>query len=194
MALLEDYGDRLDDTGKDYIQRVRRATQQMGRLIDDMLKLSRLTKAEMRREAVDLSQIAREVVESLRLDDPGSTVETVIQEGICVQGDRSMLQGLLYNLLENAWKFSGKNPRARIEVGVTQEGGETVCFVRDNGVGFDMAYAGKLFGAFQRLHTQEAFPGTGIGLATVQRIVHRHGGWIRAEAEPGRGATFYFTL
>jgi signal transduction histidine kinase/PAS domain-containing protein len=194
LALLEDYGDRLDDTGKDYIRRIRRATQQMGRLIDDMLKLSRLTKAEMRRETVDLSPIVREVFAALRQDDPGRAVETVIQEGVCVQGDRDMLRVLLFNLLDNAWKFTGKNPRARIEFGVAEEEGQRVCFVRDNGVGFDMAYAGKLFGAFQRLHTQEAFPGTGIGLATVQRIVHRHGGWVRAEAEPGRGATFYFTL
>jgi light-regulated signal transduction histidine kinase (bacteriophytochrome) len=166
----------------------------MGRLIDDMLKLARLTQAQVHHKAVDLSQIARETIDALRQDDPDRAVETIIQEGLCVQGDPSMLHVLLVNLLGNAWKFSGKNPRARIEFGVTESGDGRTFFVRDNGVGFDMAYAGKLFGAFQRLHTQEAFPGTGIGLATVQRIVHRHGGQIRAEAEPDRGAVFYFSL
>jgi light-regulated signal transduction histidine kinase (bacteriophytochrome) len=166
----------------------------MGRLIDNMLKLSRLTQKGMRSERVDLTGIAKSVVQSLRQADPERSVEAVLREGVFVRGDPELLRVLMENLLGNAWKFAGKNPRARIEFGVMEEEEGNAFFIRDNGVGFDMAYAGKLFSAFNRLHAQDEFPGTGIGLATAQRIIHRHGGRIWAEAAPDKGATFYFSV
>ena len=194
QALLEDYSERLDDQGLDYLRRVRAATQRMSRLIDDLLGLSRITRSELRREAVDLSGLARSVVEQLREAQPGRQVEFRVADGLSAQGDARLLRIALENLLGNAWKFSSKTAGAVIEFGATEAGGEDVYFVRDNGAGFDMNYASKLFGAFQRLHDVREFEGTGIGLATVQRIVRRHGGLVWAEGEPGRGATFYFTL
>jgi len=192
-AFQEDFGDRLDETARSYLERIRNATKRMGHLIDDLLKLARLTRKDMRRERVDLTSLARQVMEALHEFEPGRDVETVLQEGIWVEGDPDLLQVLLENLLGNAWKFTAKQAHPRIVLGLVEGGIPKTCFVRDNGVGFDMAYVKRLFGPFQRLHTQEEFPGTGIGLATVQRILSRHGGRIWAEGEPGVGATFYFT-
>ena len=198
QILLEDYADDLDEDGKAYLGRVRSASQRMGHLIDDLLGLSRVTRGSMRRERVDLSSIGREVARSLMETDRARTVEFLIEDGLEVQGDPRLVRVALENLLGNAFKFTGKEPEARIEFGkdpgLTARGRVPVYYVRDNGAGFDEAYAGKLFGAFQRLHGQDEFDGTGIGLATVQRVVHRHGGRIWAEGKVGEGATFYLTL
>jgi light-regulated signal transduction histidine kinase (bacteriophytochrome) len=194
LALLEDYADRLDAGGRDYLQRVRVASQRMGQLIDDLLKLSRLTRAEMHHEMVDLSARMRAIATEFQQREPNRRVEFTVAEGAVAKGDTRLLRAALENLVGNAWKFTSKHPRARIEFGVTRRDGEQVYFVRDDGAGFDMAYAGKLFGAFQRLHSMTEFGGTGIGLATVQRIVHRHGGRVWAEGAEEQGATFYFTL
>ena len=198
QILLEDYSGELDEDGKDYLSRVRTASQRMGRLIDDLLGLSRVTRGSMNRERVNLSALAEEVAEGLREARPERKVEFSAQKGLEVWGDRRLLRVALGNLIGNAWKFTAKEPEARVEFGVDEElsarGRVPVYYVRDNGAGFEMAYADKLFGAFQRLHGADEFEGTGIGLATVQRIVHRHGGRIWAESELGRGATFYFTL
>jgi signal transduction histidine kinase len=177
---------------------VRAATQRMGRLIDDLLGLSRVTRGTMNRERVNLSALAEEVAEDLREARPERAVEFSAQEGLEVWGDPRLLRVALENLIGNAWKFTEKESEARVEFGVDEElsrkGRVLVYYVRDNGAGFEMAYADKLFGAFQRLHGSDEFEGTGIGLATVQRIVRRHGGRVWAEGEVGRGATFYFTL
>ncbi len=194
QALLEDYTDKLDTQGRDYLTRVRAASQKMGRLIDDLLNLSRMTRTEMRREVVDLSALAQAIAVELKKREPERQVKFVIAEGMEVNGDKRLLGVLLENLLGNAWKFTGKHPKARIECGITQVNGKSAYFVRDDGAGFDMAYADKLFGAFQRLHGTTEFTGTGIGLATVQRIVHRHGGMVWAKGAVEQGATFYFTL
>jgi PAS domain S-box-containing protein len=194
QALLEEYQEVIDDQGRDYLRRVRAAATRMGELIDDLLNLSRVTRREMRHERVDLSAAARaaaDQIERARLYRP---VEFVVADDLVASGDPHLLRIVLDNLLGNAWKFSSKAERPRVEFGVTTVEGERAFFVRDNGVGFAMAHAGKLFGAFQRLHGMHEFPGTGIGLATVQRIVTRHGGRVWAEAAPGQGATFYFTL
>ncbi len=194
QALLEDYHDKLDEHGKDYLQRVRLASQRMAQLIDDMLGLSRVTRNEMTHENVDLSAVARAVAEDLRKASPQRAVEFVVPEGLAVQGDPRLLRVLMDNVIGNAWKFTSNQPHPRIEVGALQNNGERCYFVRDNGAGFDMAYASKLFSPFQRLHSQKDFPGTGIGLATVQRVAHRHGGRAWAEGKIGQGAIFYFTL
>lgn len=192
--LLDEYADRLDDTGRDRLQRVRAAAQRMATLIDDMLKLSRITRSELKREDIDLSALAGEVIDELRKQEPSRTVRCTIQSGVTAWGDARLLRIVLDNLLGNAWKFTGKRSDAQIEFGMKRQDDDTVYFVRDNGAGFDMAYAEKLFGAFQRLHDASEFPGTGIGLATAQRIIHKHGGHISAEGEVEKGATFYFTL
>jgi signal transduction histidine kinase len=192
--LLEDYADELDEEGNDYLKRVRAASQRMGQLIDDLLDLSRMTRSEMRREGVDLSDLAKSIAEELKRSEPERRVEFLIEGGLLVEGDKSLLRVVLENLLRNAWKFTGKQTHARIEFGASEQEDERAYFVRDNGAGFDMAYADKLFGAFQRLHGGSEFEGTGIGLATVQRIIHRHGGRVWAEGRVGYGATFYFTL
>jgi two-component system, sensor histidine kinase and response regulator len=192
--LLEDYSDVLDAQGKHYLQRVREASQYMGQLIDDLLNLSRVMRTDIRRTTVDLSALAHAVATELQQTQPRRQVEFVIAPGLVVGGDANLLRVVLVNLLGNAWKFTGNQAQARIEFGVTPQQGHTVYFVHDNGVGFDMAYADKLFGAFQRLHRATEFAGTGIGLATVQRIIHRHGGHIWAEGAVNQGATFYFTL
>jgi PAS domain S-box-containing protein len=195
QALLDDYAERLDDQARDFLNRVRGATQRMGMLIDDMLMLSRVTRAQMRRKTVDLGVLAADVLEELQKSEPERKVEWRIEPGLIIAGDEQLLRVLLVNLLGNAWKFTGKTANAKIEFGAAHNAdGVTEFFVNDNGAGFDMRYAGKLFGAFQRLHLVSEFPGTGVGLATVQRIVHRHGGQVRAEGVPGQGATFYFTL
>ncbi len=192
--LLEDYADRLDEEARDHLQRISAAAQRMGKLIDDILQLARVSRAEMAAESVDLSAMAREIVDQLRQADPDRDVEISIQDGLTVEGDRPLLLQVLQNLLDNAWKFTGEEPIARIEFGATEQNGERVFHVRDNGVGFDMKYADRLFGTFQRLHGRDEFPGTGVGLATVRRIVHRHHGRVWADAEVDEGATFYFAL
>jgi len=198
QIILEDYADDFDEEGRDYLGRVRAASQRMGRLIDDLLGLSRVTRGNMERKRVDLGALASEVAEELREAKPERKVEFSAQKGLEVWGDPRLLRVALVNLIGNAWKFTEKEPEARIEFGQDEElsrkGRVPVYYVRDNGAGFEMAYASKLFGAFQRLHKEDEFEGTGIGLATVQRVVHRHGGSIWAEGEAGRGATFYFTL
>jgi light-regulated signal transduction histidine kinase (bacteriophytochrome) len=166
----------------------------MSLLIDDLLQISRVTRQEMRLSQVDLTAVATSIATELRDGDPERAVEWVIEDGLTARGDEALLRVVLANLLGNAWKFTSKNAHAHIEVGAAREGATTVFYVRDDGAGFDMTYAGKMFGAFQRLHTTSEFDGTGIGLATVQRIVHRHGGRIQAEGAPGRGAIFRFTL
>lgn len=192
--LEQEYGERLDDRGRDYLGRIRKAAQHMAALIDDLLKLSRVTRTELQLETVDLSGLAAEVLAGLQRRDPQRAVRCIIEPGMEVRGDPRLLRVVLDNLLENAWKFTAPRAEAVLEFGVREEGGEAVFFLRDNGVGFDMAYANKLFGAFQRLHDARDFPGTGIGLATVQRVIHKHGGRVWAEADSDRGATFYFTL
>jgi signal transduction histidine kinase len=193
-AVLESQGDRLDETGQKFLQRVREASQHMAQLIDDVLHLSKVTRAELREQEVDLSELVALILSRLQEADPERKVELKIRPGLVVTGDGQMLRIVLENLLENAWKFTSKQPDARIEFGTTHAPGEPAYFVRDNGAGFDMTYAATLFGPFQRLHPQEEFAGSGIGLATVQRIVHRHGGRVWAEGLVGQGATFYFTL
>jgi signal transduction histidine kinase len=192
--VLEEYAGKLGASGHDYLRRVRSGSQRMARLIDDLLKLSRITRSEMHRTALDMSALAREIADNLRVGQPERQAAFMIESGLIVSADAALMRIVLNNLLGNAWKFTGKRPQARIELGHTRRDGQTIYFVRDNGAGFDMAYADKLFGAFQRLHTMTEFDGSGIGLATVQRIIHRHGGRIWAEAAVDRGATFYFTL
>ncbi|GEM_PF-1350512 len=194
QALEEDYAERLDDEGRDYLHRIRAASQRMAGLIDDLLQLSRLTRAEMRRSEVNLSELACQIGVELQERYKERSVVFRVQEGLIVNGDARLLQAMLTNLLDNAWKFTSKTPDPQVEFAAAMENGRRVYFVRDNGAGFDMAYANKLFGVFQRLHTVSEFDGTGVGLATVQRIVHRHDGEIWAEAAVNKGATFYFTL
>lgn len=193
-VLLEDAADRLDDEGKDALDRIRGASQRMGLLIDDLLELSRVSKAKLEPENVDLGGLAREVLAALSSQSPGRAVETIVPERIPGRGDPRLLRIVLDNLLGNAWKFTAHATGARIELGSSRDGGDPVVYwVRDNGVGFDPAYADKLFTPFQRLHGTDEFPGTGIGLATVRRIIRRHGGKTWAEGSVGGGATFYFT-
>jgi PAS domain S-box-containing protein len=194
QALLEDFGDDLPEAGKDYLYRVRRATQRMGTLIDDLLALARVTRSDVHLETVDLSAMATDIVASLRERDPARTVAVDIEPGVTMQADARLMRLALENLFDNAWKFTSKEDMPRIGFGRMASDGADVCVIRDNGAGFDMAYADKLFGAFQRLHDQGQFPGSGIGLATVQRIVTKHGGTIWAESEPGKGATFCFKV
>jgi signal transduction histidine kinase len=210
-ALLEDCGERLDKQGKEYLELSSAAARRMAQLIDDLLRLSQVTRSEMRAEHVDLSSLAREVVENLRQAEPDRRVEVAIEEGLAAAGDARLLRQVLQNLLGNAWKFTSKQPNAKIEFGKMEKGSigameqsrhsitpslhySSILFVRDNGAGFDMEYADKLFAPFQRLHSEGEFSGSGVGLATVQRIVHRHDGKIWAESEVDRGATFFFTL
>ena len=197
QMLLEDFGDRLDGDGRSYLARMRTSAQLMGRLIDDLLRLARVSRAELRREPVDLAAIARTVVTRLRQAQPDRDVEVTIAPGLDATGDARLVEVALTNLIGNAWKFTGKRTPARIEVAARPADGAasaTVYLVRDNGAGFDPAKATRLFGAFQRLHPATEFEGTGIGLATVERIVRRHGGRVWADAVLDGGATFYFTL
>jgi light-regulated signal transduction histidine kinase (bacteriophytochrome) len=195
QALLEDYEIALDSNGRDFLRRIRAATQKMGQLIDDLLKLSRVTRIDINREVVNLSSIARRICTDLEQNQPERSVEIVIQPELYTRGDAHLLHLVLENLLNNAWKFTAKQPNARIEVGVvTDDDSSSIYFVRDNGVGFDPAYTHKLFVPFQRLHAGADFPGNGIGLATVQRIVRRHGGRVWAEGNIEQGARFNFTL
>jgi PAS domain S-box-containing protein len=194
QALLEDYGLKLDEEAKNYLHRIRKSSQRMGQLIDDLLNLSRVTRSVMQHETVDLSGLAFAISREIQMTQPERKAEFIIAKGLSIPGDARLLTILLENLLGNAFKFTGKNLRAKIEFGIVEYKGNPAYFVRDNGAGFDMTYADKLFGAFQRLHSQTEFPGTGIGLAIAKRIIHRHGGSIWAEAKVNKGAAFYFTL
>jgi PAS domain S-box-containing protein len=194
LALIEDYGATLDQTANLYLQRVRGEAQRMGHLIDGLLRLSQLTRIGMQHEPVDLTALARSIAGRLREANAGRGLEFIIQEGLSTSGDAHLLEIVLSNLLNNAVKFTGTRPQARIEFGRTCQAGQSAFYVRDNGVGFDMAYAHMLFGAFQRLHKYTEFPGNGIGLATAQRVLRRHGGSIWPDARLDAGATFYFTV
>jgi len=194
QVLLEDYGDRLDEEGRDHLHRVRSASQHMARLIDDLLKLSRVTRTELRRDKINLSRIAHDIAASLQSAEPERQVSWIIADGLVGEGDRRLLRVVLENLLGNAWKFTSKHLRSTIEFGCSEMRGAMTYFVRDDGAGFNMAYTDKLFGPFQRLHGMQEFEGNGVGLATVQRIISRHGGRVWAEGEVERGACFFFTL
>ncbi len=194
QVVLEDYAPQLGDAGRDALQRVRAASQRMATLIDDLLKLARVTRAEMRTERVDLSGIAQEIVLDIQRATPDREVEFAIAPGLEAQGDSRLLRVVLDNLLRNGWKYSARRPKPRVEFTAVDQNGDRVFVIRDNGAGFDMRYADKLFGVFQRLHSASEFEGTGVGLATVRRIVNRHGGRIWAEGVVDEGATFYFTL
>jgi PAS domain S-box-containing protein len=194
QALLEDYAPKLDDVGKRHLERIRAAAQRMALLIDDLLRLSRVTRAEQRLEAVNLSSLARIAVAQLERAEPDRKVSVVIEDNVFVMADPKLIAIVFDNLFGNAWKFTAKTRNARIELGTAKINGEQTYFVRDNGAGFDMAYQNKLFGVFQRLHAMHEFPGTGVGLATVKRVIERHGGRVWAEGAVGMGATFFFTL
>lgn len=193
-VLLEDYGERLDDAGRRHMQRVRAGAQRIGDLIDALLALSRLTRSDIRHEDVDLSEFARSIAEELKDRQPERYFIILVEDGVRASGDPRLLWVALENLLENAWKFTRDQEQARIEFGVREVNGKDAYFVQDNGIGFDMRYADRLFGAFQRLHPEDRFEGLGMGLVTVQRVIHRHGGKVWTEAEVGKGAAFYFTL
>ncbi len=194
QVLLEDYGAQLDDGGRDSLHRVRAASQRMATLIDDLLKLARVTRTEMRTERVDLSGMARDIVGEIERTTPDRQVDFAIAPGLEADGDAQLLRVVLDNLLRNGWKYTGKQPQPRVEFTAVDENGDRVFVIKDNGAGFDMKYADKLFGVFQRLHSSAEFEGTGVGLATVRRIINRHGGRIWAEGVVDQGATFYFTL
>jgi light-regulated signal transduction histidine kinase (bacteriophytochrome) len=193
-AVLEDYSHLLDAEGQDYLHSIRMASRHMSQLIDDLLKLSRVTRGEMNHEPVDLSALVRDIEGELRRAEPDRHVELTVAPGLHVQGDPKLLRIALLNLVGNAWKFTSRRAQARIEVGRLDGQEPPVYYVHDNGAGFSMKYADKLFGAFHRLHAASEFEGTGIGLATVHRIISRHGGRIWAESEEHQGATFYFTV
>jgi signal transduction histidine kinase len=192
-VLLERYSKQLDRTGQEFLRRACQSSQQMETLIEDLLKLSRVSRSELQCQRVNLSNMAESIAADLKKNDPERDAEFVIEPGLQVRGDERLLRVAFDNLLRNSWKFTGNQPHAKIEVG-SSKGPPQAFFVRDNGAGFDMAYANRLFGVFQRLHTVSEFPGTGVGLATVQRIIGRHGGRVWATGEVNRGATFYFTL
>jgi signal transduction histidine kinase len=194
QALLEDCGAALGPDGERHVARVRSAAQRMGRLIDDLLKLSHVSRSDLQRARVNLSTIAAKVVRRLREAAPERNADVVIEPDLFVIGDARLLEVVLTNFLDNAWKFTSRTAGARIEVGARRDPSANVFYVRDNGAGFDPAYGQKLFGTFQRLHGEHEFPGTGIGLATAQRILRRHGGRAWAESALGVGATFYFTV
>jgi light-regulated signal transduction histidine kinase (bacteriophytochrome) len=193
-ALLTEYASKLDEQGRTYLERVRAGTQRMTQPIDDLLSLSRITRAPLRRERVDMTEVARKVLIELGARDAQRKVATHVADGLVVHADPGLLTVVLENLLGNAWKFTSKQPAATIDVGTETRDGQPVFFVRDNGAGFSMEHATKLFAPFQRLHAATDFEGTGIGLATVNRVVTRHGGRVWAEAKPDQGATFFFTL
>jgi PAS domain S-box-containing protein len=194
QVLIEDYFDKLDVDGKDYLQRVRQGAQRMAQLIDDMLKLSRLTRSQLKHEDVNLSEIVTEIATILQKETPERAAQFHITPNLFAYGDEGLLTVVLDNLISNAWKYTSKKPGTIIEFGARADDKETIYWVKDNGAGFNMAYVDKLFGAFQRLHHIHEFEGSGIGLATVARIIHRHGGSVWAEGKENKGATFYFTL
>jgi light-regulated signal transduction histidine kinase (bacteriophytochrome) len=222
--MLEAYADKLDEKGREYVMQIKKDSERLTRLLYDVLKLSVLTRSEMKEEGIDLSALVKEITGKLMEAEPGRVVDFIIQPGVYASGDPGLVRVLLENLLDNAWKFTGRQERARIEFGgcgvppieafegrlhaecgvedrkhklnseIRNPQSEIVYFVKDNGAGFDMAYAERIFTPFQRLHNIAKFPGIGIGLASVQRIVHRHGGRVWVEAEEGKGAAFFFTL
>lgn len=194
QALLEDYRDKLEPQAQHYLDRISKAAQHMGELIDALLSLSRVTRGELHHRQVDLGAIATSITRELQAQDPERQATFIIADNCVVTGDPHLLHAVLKNLLDNAWKFTSKKPCTFIELGVQRQGDEEVFFVRDSGAGFDMAYVNKLFNPFQRLHNPDEFEGTGIGLATVQRIISRHGGRIWTQSTPGEGTTFFFTL
>jgi signal transduction histidine kinase len=194
QALIEDFTADVPEGGRRYLARILSSTKRMGQLIEDLLNLSRVSRGGLDRRPLDLGEIARQVLAELQQREPQRAVEVSIWEGMNTAADPRLIRAALENLIANAWKFTAKTEHARLEVGCLRDGGRSTYFVRDNGAGFDMAYADKLFGAFQRLHSVDDFPGTGIGLATVQRIVNRHGGRIWADGQIGKGAVFFFTL
>lgn len=194
QALLEDYGDQVDEEGQDYFRRIRHNIQRMGQLIDDLLRLSRVSRSAMQYQWVNLSALVAEQVAELQRDQPERGVNLSLTPDLTVWADVALMQVVITNLVQNAWKFTSHHPQAQITFGAIHQGADQVYFLRDDGAGFDMAYASQLFGVFQRLHNTDEFPGTGIGLATVQRIIHRHGGQVWAEAAVEQGATIYFTL
>jgi signal transduction histidine kinase len=194
QALIEDFPDSVPEEARRYLGKIRFSAGRMGQLIEDLLNLSKVSRGALERSSVNLSGVAAEVASELQQREPARAVEVSIWEEMVVDGDARLLRVALENLMGNAWKFTARTAKARIEVGALRDGGQATYFVRDNGAGFDMKFVGKLFGAFQRLHQANDYPGTGIGLATVQRIVHRHGGRIWADAQPGKGAVFFFTL
>jgi PAS domain S-box-containing protein len=194
LAVVNNLGDKLDETNKDYLNRVRKASQTMGQLINDLLKLSRINRVEMSYKETNLSELANSIIEELKQEQPERQAEFQIAPELIVRGDKQLLDIALKNILENAWKYSGKCPQTRIEMGTTLQNGEKAYFIRDNGAGFEMKYADKLFQPFQRLHSDKDYDGTGIGLATVQRIIRRHGGRVWVESEVGKGTTIFFTL
>ncbi len=193
-ALVEDYGDQFDEEGRDYFDRIRHNVGRMGQLIDDLLRLSRVSRSTMAYTPVDLSALVQAQIDELHSAEPERAVTAIVAPNLTVSADPTLMQVALSNLVQNAWKFTAHHSAATLEFGVMPQGGEPVYYLRDDGAGFDMAYANKLFGVFQRLHNTDEFPGTGIGLATVQRAIHRHGGRVWAEAAVEQGATFYFTL
>jgi len=194
QALIDEYASKLNATGRGYLERIRKSSRRMMEMIDSLLELSRHAKGKIVKESVDLSALAREIGALLARSEPDRVVDFQVADGVVVRGDARLLKVVLEHLLANAWKFTGKKEDARVEFYATDWDGRLACAVRDNGAGFDAAYADKLFSPFQRLHSQEEFPGRGIGLAIVRRIISRHGGKIRAEAEPGQGAIFTFTV
>jgi PAS domain S-box-containing protein len=193
-ALLEDYADKLDAQGKDYLRRTQKSVEKMGELIEGMLSLSQIVRQEVMLQTVNLSKMVKEITATLKETQPERKAKFIVAPGIKAHGDPRLIHIVLENLLNNAWKFTGKTKKAQIEFGVVQRDGKLTYFVCDNGAGFDMKYVARLFQPFQRLHSVKEYPGTGIGLATIRRIIHRHGGHIWAEGEAGKGATFYFTL
>jgi len=194
QIIIEEYADKLDDDGAKYLQRIRAGAKTMSQLIDDLLNLARLSRTQLNREPVHLSSIALSIVNEWRDREPDRVMKAAIAPDVQAPGDARLLRVVLDNLLGNAWKFTGKRENACLEFGAVNQRGQTVYFIRDNGAGFDMAYSSQLFAPFQRLHQATEFEGSGIGLATVQRIIQRHGGSIWAEGSVGQGATFYFTL
>jgi signal transduction histidine kinase len=194
QMLLEDHAHNLDQEGKSYLNNVRGATLEMSQLIDDMLQLASITKGKLKRSEVSLSNIAKEILAELQRREPNRKVEWIVEEGVTASADERLVRIAMQNLIHNAWKFTSKTSMAKIEFGQVRDVEPAEYFIRDNGAGFDMEFADKLFGAFERLHSQDEFEGTGVGLATVQRVVDKHGGLIRGESGPGRGAAFYFTL
>jgi light-regulated signal transduction histidine kinase (bacteriophytochrome) len=192
--LLEEYEDKIDGAGRDYLLRVRNASQRMDRLIDDILILSHVSRKDLSKERIDLSMIAQDVLSDIRKVNESRQVEVFVQPDLFAQGDLSLIRVVISNLFDNAWKFTSKTKNAKIEFGKMAEDKENIFFIKDNGVGFDMRYSDKLFVAFQRLHSEKDFPGTGIGLVSVKRIITRHKGRSWCHSEEGKGATFYFTL